>query len=60
MGESNCAWTRPLMLRREAMIAASAIYNDLYGNEVGVAGVPASYRMETPPITGYHDYTIMG
>ena len=33
MGETNCAWTRPLLLRRSVMNAAAAIYREMYGVE---------------------------
>lgn len=50
MGESNCAWTRPLLLRREVMVAAAAIYNDLYGSKESadvskVGTVPATFQL---------------
>lgn len=47
MGESNCAWTRPLLLRRDVMLAAAAIYKELYGNEEGEGsgGVPATFQL---------------
>ena len=35
MGETNCAWTRPLLLRRSVMQAAAAIYHEMYGVEEG-------------------------
>ena len=35
MGETNCAWTRPLLLRRSVMNAAAAIYHEMYGVEQG-------------------------
>ena len=35
MGETNCAWTRPLLLRRSVMNAAAAIYREMYGVEQG-------------------------
>ena len=33
MGETNCAWTRPLLLKRSMMNAAAAIYHEMYGVE---------------------------
>ena len=33
MGETNCAWTRPLLLKRSVMNAAAAIYHEMYGEE---------------------------
>ena len=35
MGETNCAWTRPLLLKRSVMHAAAAIYREMYGVEQG-------------------------
>ena len=35
MGETNCAWTRPLLLKCSAMNAAAAIYREMYGVEQG-------------------------
>ena len=35
MGETNCAWTRPLLLKRPVMNAAAAIYHEMYGVEPG-------------------------
>ena len=35
MGETNCAWTRPLLLKRSVMHAAAAIYHEMYGVERG-------------------------
>ena len=35
MGETNCAWTRPLLLKRSVMYAAAAIYHEMYGVEQG-------------------------
>ena len=35
MGETNCAWTRPLLLKRSVMNAAAAIYHEMYGVEQG-------------------------
>ena len=36
MGETNCARTRPLLLKRSVMNAAAAIYREMYGVEQGV------------------------
>ena len=33
MGETNCAWTHPLLLRRSVINAAAAIYREMYGVE---------------------------
>ena len=35
MGETNCAWTRPLLLKRSMMNAVAAIYHEMYGVEQG-------------------------
>ena len=42
MGESNCAWSRPLFLRREALTAAAAIYKNMYGS---ADSVPATFQL---------------
>lgn len=34
MGESNASWNRSLHLPRETILAASAIYQQLYGNDL--------------------------
>lgn len=44
MGESNCAWTRPLLLRRDVMVAAATLYQDLYGNKEG-GTIPATFQL---------------
>lgn len=41
MGESNCAWNRRSMLHRDTMLAAAAVYKEMYGNEDG--SVPATF-----------------
>ncbi|XP_060945280.1 arginine-hydroxylase NDUFAF5, mitochondrial [Limanda limanda] len=41
MGESNCAWNRKSLLHRDSMLAAAAIYKEMYGNEDG--SVPATF-----------------
>uniref|UniRef100_A0A3Q2DYN1 Arginine-hydroxylase NDUFAF5, mitochondrial n=1 Tax=Cyprinodon variegatus TaxID=28743 RepID=A0A3Q2DYN1_CYPVA len=43
MGESNCAWNRRSMLHRDTMLAAAAIYKEMYGNEDG--SVPATFEI---------------
>ncbi|KAG9339050.1 hypothetical protein JZ751_024245 [Albula glossodonta] len=43
MGESNCAWNRKSMLHRDTMLAAAAIYQEMYGNEDG--SVPATFEI---------------
>lgn len=37
MGESNAAFNRPLRLNRDVLMAAAAIYKDLYGSEKGIS-----------------------
>jgi len=34
MGENNAAYNRPLHLNRETMLAAAAIYKELYGQVI--------------------------
>ncbi|KAL4641389.1 NADH dehydrogenase ubiquinone 1 alpha subcomplex assembly factor 5 isoform X1 [Arapaima gigas] len=43
MGESNCAWNRKAMLHRDTMLAAAAIYKEMYGNKDG--SVPATFEI---------------
>ncbi|XP_041839272.1 arginine-hydroxylase NDUFAF5, mitochondrial [Melanotaenia boesemani] len=43
MGESNCAWNRRPMLHRDTMLAAAAIYKEMYGSEDG--SVPATFQI---------------
>jgi len=43
MGENNCTWHRKSVLNRETMLAASAIYKEMYGNEDGT--IPATFRV---------------
>ncbi|MBN3320237.1 NDUF5 hydroxylase, partial [Atractosteus spatula] len=43
MGESNCAWNRKPMLHRDTMLAAAAIYKEMYGSEDG--SVPATFEI---------------
>ncbi|KAJ8394105.1 hypothetical protein AAFF_G00049100 [Aldrovandia affinis] len=43
MGESNCAWNRKSMLHRDTMLAAAAIYQEMYGKEDG--SVPATFQI---------------
>ncbi|XP_058830843.1 arginine-hydroxylase NDUFAF5, mitochondrial [Topomyia yanbarensis] len=37
MAENNAAFSRPLHLSRDVMLAAAAIYQDMYGKEDGIA-----------------------
>ncbi|XP_005813535.1 arginine-hydroxylase NDUFAF5, mitochondrial isoform X2 [Xiphophorus maculatus] len=43
MGESNCAWNRRSMLQRDTMLAAAAVYKEMYGNPDG--SVPATFQI---------------
>lgn len=43
MGESNCAWNRKPILHRDTLLAAAAIYKEMYGNEDGT--VPATFEV---------------
>ncbi|XP_008276560.1 arginine-hydroxylase NDUFAF5, mitochondrial [Stegastes partitus] len=43
MGESNCAWNRRSLLHRDTMLAAAAIYKEMYGNQDG--SVPATFEI---------------
>ena len=42
MGESNCAWSRPLLLRREALAAATKLYQEMYGSD---DSIPATIQL---------------
>ncbi|GFO34578.1 NADP dehydrogenase [ubiquinone] 1 alpha subcomplex assembly factor 5-like [Plakobranchus ocellatus] len=42
MGENNCSWSRKPMLHRDTMIAAGAIYKEMYGND---KGIPATFQV---------------
>uniref|UniRef100_A0A8B9UCQ7 Arginine-hydroxylase NDUFAF5, mitochondrial n=1 Tax=Anas zonorhyncha TaxID=75864 RepID=A0A8B9UCQ7_9AVES len=43
MGESNCSWNRKPLLHRDTMLAAAAIYREMYGNSDGT--VPATFQI---------------
>ncbi|XP_043552571.1 arginine-hydroxylase NDUFAF5, mitochondrial isoform X2 [Chiloscyllium plagiosum] len=43
MGESNCAWSRKPLLHRDTMLAAAAVYKEMYGNDDG--SVPATFQI---------------
>nr|XP_033795695.1 arginine-hydroxylase NDUFAF5, mitochondrial isoform X4 [Geotrypetes seraphini]XP_033795696.1 arginine-hydroxylase NDUFAF5, mitochondrial isoform X4 [Geotrypetes seraphini] len=43
MGESNCCWNRKPLLHRDTMVAAAAIYQEIYGN--GDGSVPATFQI---------------
>lgn len=42
MGENNCSWSRSQHLNRDVMVAASAIYRQLYGSD---EKVPATFQI---------------
>lgn len=44
MGESNCTWNRSLNLSIDKLLAAQAIYKEMYGTE-GQDGIPATYQI---------------
>ncbi|CAH1262816.1 arginine-hydroxylase NDUFAF5, mitochondrial-like [Branchiostoma lanceolatum] len=43
MGESNASWARKTILHRDTMMAAAAVYKDMYGNEDGT--IPATFQL---------------
>jgi len=43
MGESNATWKRKSILHRDTMLAAAAIYKEMYGNEDG--SIPATFQV---------------
>ncbi|XP_077172399.1 arginine-hydroxylase NDUFAF5, mitochondrial isoform X3 [Paroedura picta] len=43
MGESNCCWSRKSVLHRATMLAAAAVYREMYGNDDGT--VPATFQI---------------
>lgn len=43
MGESNCAWNRKSLLHRDTILAAAAIYKEMYGSEDG--SIPATFEI---------------
>ncbi|XP_010589829.2 arginine-hydroxylase NDUFAF5, mitochondrial isoform X4 [Loxodonta africana] len=43
MGESNCSWNRKALLHRDTMLAAAAVYREMYRNEDG--SLPATYQI---------------
>ncbi|XP_019490799.1 PREDICTED: arginine-hydroxylase NDUFAF5, mitochondrial isoform X2 [Hipposideros armiger] len=53
MGESNCAWNRKALLHRDTMLAAAAVYGEMYRNEDG--SVPATYQIYYMIGWKYHD-----
>jgi len=42
MAENNCSWSRKAQLHRDTLLAAAAIYQEMYGNE---GGVPATFNV---------------
>ncbi|CAG5132522.1 unnamed protein product, partial [Candidula unifasciata] len=42
MAENNCSWARKTHLHRDTMVAAAAVYQEMFGNE---KGVPATYQV---------------
>lgn len=53
MGESNCSWNRKPLLHRDTMLAAAAVYREMYRNEDG--SVPATYQIYHMIGWKYHD-----
>ncbi|XP_061478569.1 arginine-hydroxylase NDUFAF5, mitochondrial isoform X1 [Rhineura floridana] len=43
MGESNCSWSRKPVLHRATMLAAAAVYTEMYGNDDGT--IPATFQI---------------
>lgn len=43
MGESNCSWNRRSLLHRDSILAAAAVYKEMYGNKDG--SVPATFEI---------------
>ncbi|XP_070840608.1 arginine-hydroxylase NDUFAF5, mitochondrial isoform X2 [Chaetodon trifascialis] len=43
MGESNCAWNRRSLLHRDTILAAAAVYKEMYGSEDG--SIPATFEI---------------
>ena len=43
MGESSCSWNRSLHLERSVLLAAAAVYKEMYGNEDG--SIPALFQI---------------
>ncbi|XP_061436717.1 arginine-hydroxylase NDUFAF5, mitochondrial-like [Lethenteron reissneri] len=43
MGESNCTWNRKAMLHRDTMVAAAAIYKEMYGPTED--SIPATFQV---------------
>jgi len=48
MGENNAAWRRKMHIPRDTLMAAAAIYDEMYGNNNGKDGcraVPATFQV---------------
>jgi NADH dehydrogenase [ubiquinone] 1 alpha subcomplex assembly factor 5 len=45
MGESNCTWNRSLNLSVDKLLAAQAIYKEMYSNGEEKNGIPATYQI---------------
>ncbi|XP_037546043.1 arginine-hydroxylase NDUFAF5, mitochondrial [Nematolebias whitei] len=43
MGESNCAWNRKSLLHRDSILAAAAVYKEMFGSDDGA--VPARFQI---------------
>uniref|UniRef100_A0A1A8MAZ6 Arginine-hydroxylase NDUFAF5, mitochondrial n=3 Tax=Nothobranchius TaxID=28779 RepID=A0A1A8MAZ6_9TELE len=43
MAESSCAWNRKSLLHRDSILAAAAVYQEMYGSNTGT--VPASFHI---------------
>lgn len=43
MGENNAAWNRKMHLHRDTLLAAAALYHNLYGNKDGT--IPATFQI---------------
>ncbi|GIY27408.1 arginine-hydroxylase NDUFAF5, mitochondrial [Caerostris darwini] len=43
MGETNVAWNRKIGIQRDSLLAASAIYTEMYGNEDKT--IPATFEI---------------
>uniref|UniRef100_A0A1A7XNP8 Arginine-hydroxylase NDUFAF5, mitochondrial n=1 Tax=Iconisemion striatum TaxID=60296 RepID=A0A1A7XNP8_9TELE len=43
MAESSCAWNRKSLLHRDSILAAAAVYQEMYGSDTGA--IPASFHI---------------
>lgn len=43
MAENNCSWSRKSLLHRDTMVAAAAVYKEMYGRDQ--KGVPATFNV---------------